>query len=121
MVNLSLFPDRDDIVAVLAGRREVFRTGSAVVYETTRPVSRAWIVHDLRSTERGLTLASMTMPGFDPRVAAYVEGPLPATGTPPPVSVDRAEVRVITPESLTVVVEVAAPGLLFLSQVYGDG
>jgi hypothetical protein len=121
VVDLSLPLDRDDAVALRAGRHEVFRTSSAVVYETTRPVSRAWIVHDLRSTERGLTLASMTRPGFDARLTAYVEGPLPATGTPPAGTVERAEVRATTPESLTVDVEAAAPGLLVLSQVYGDG
>ena len=121
VVDLSLPPERGDVLALTAGRREVFRTGSAVVYETARPVSHAWIVHDVRPTERTSTLGSMTAPGFDPRVTAYVEGPPPLTGIPPAGSVERAEVRDTTPETLSIEVDAAAPGLLVVSQVYGDG
>ena len=121
VIDLSLPQDRDDVVVLTTGRREVFRSNLAVVYETDRRLGRAWIVHDVRPSERGQTLASITMPGFDPGATSYVEGPAPDVGQPVAGSIERAVVTATTPESLTIQVEASAPGLLVVSQMYADG
>lgn len=121
VVDLDLPQDRDDVLALTTGRDEVFRSDRAVVYETARPVSQAWIVHDVRGTERHLTLDSMRMPGFDLRTTAYVEGSRPETSPAPAGAAERADITAVTPESLSIEVEAATAGLLVVSQIYGDG
>ena len=46
---------------------------------------------------------------------------MPETTIPPTGSTERAEVVATTPESLTIDVEAAAPGLLVVSQIYAEG
>ena len=110
VIDLSLPQDREDVLALASGRREVFRSDRAVIYESPPSVRHAWIVHDVRRSERDETLVSMSSPAFDPMVTAYVEGETPTTGRVPNGATERSTVTGETPESLTIEVEATSAG-----------
>jgi hypothetical protein len=121
LIDATLPPDRDDVLALTSGRREVFRSPQAVVYENAAALPRAWIVHDVRTAERGAALPLLTTGGVDPRLTAIVEGraalaPLPPGAAPDAVRVTRQE-----PDAMTIATSTVAPGLLVVSEVYESG
>jgi hypothetical protein len=113
-------PDRDDVVALTAGRREVFRTEHVVVYERPR-TPHAWIVHDVRRVARGEALPLLTGGAVDPYETALVEGTPPMVAQLPGNAAESARVTRYEAEEMTIETETAAPGLLVVSEVYEPG
>jgi len=121
LVDATLPPDRDDVVGLTIGRREVFRTPLVVVYESVSPPPHAWIVHDVRVVEYGGALPLLTAGAIDPYQTALVEGPLPDV-TPPPAGVaESARMTRYEPDAVSIVTTAASPGLLVISEVYERG
>ena len=121
VVDAGLPPDREDVVALTQGRREVFRSGDAIVYENDAALPRAWIVHDVRGVERGEALAPLAAGEVDPRRTAFVEGTAPPTGVPPASAEESVRVVRYEPDAITIAAEAAAPGLLVVSEAYSGG
>jgi hypothetical protein len=57
--------------------REVFRGQSAIVYENTGALGRAWLVGEAIPAKAEETLAALLSPRWDPRRNAVVESPRP--------------------------------------------
>ncbi len=121
LLDASLPPDRPDVVALTAGKREVFRTKHVIVYENPAALPHAWIVHDVRPTEPNQVLPLLTGGTIDPRRTALIEGPAPAVAEPADPSQESASVTRYEPEKITLAATATAPGLLVLSEVYADG
>ena len=121
LVDAGLPREREDIVALTAGRREVFRTADVIVYENAAAFPRAWIVHDVRAVERGQALGQLTGGAVDPRRTALVEGNPPAVSAPAGPAAESARVTRYEPDAITIATEAAAPGLLVLGEVYSGG
>ncbi|MDP9366179.1 MAG: YfhO family protein [Chloroflexota bacterium] len=121
VVDATLPQDREDIVALAAGRREVFRNEAVVVYENEAALPRAWIVHEVRPVARGEALAPLASGTVNPRRVAFVEGSLPVTSPPPGPAAESARLTRYEPDALTIDTEAAAPGLLVVSEAYSDG
>jgi hypothetical protein len=121
LVDASLPPGREDVVALTAGRREVFRNGLVAVYERDPPLAHAWIVHDVRAVARGEALPLLTGGAIDPRRTALVEGASPETDAPDPAVAESAHVTRYDPEAITIAARAAAPGLLVVSEIYASG
>ena len=123
VVDASLPTWRDDVVALTAGRREVFRNGLVAVYERQPAPAHAWIVHDVRTVGRGWALPLLTDGAIDPRHTALVEGTPPPTGAvdPAAAATEWARVTRFEPERLTITARAAAPGLLVVSEIYASG
>ncbi|MBA2753263.1 MAG: YfhO family protein [Chloroflexia bacterium] len=121
LVDATIPPGRDDIVALTAGRREVFRTPLVVVYERVSPPSHAWIVHDVRAVSYGETLPLLTSGTIDPYQTGLVEGPLPEVAPPEPGVAESARVTRYEPDAIDIVTTAASPGLLVVSEVYERG
>jgi len=121
LVDARIPADRADVVALRAGRPEVFRNAEVVVYENWRAMPHAWVVHDVRAASRTDALALLAAREVDPRWTALVEGNpppfAPATGTP-------AETAFITryeADTMAIEVTATAAGLLILSEVWAEG
>ncbi|MBA3450864.1 MAG: hypothetical protein H0T18_06605, partial [Chloroflexia bacterium] len=102
VMDASLPPYRDDVVALRTGAREVFRNRMVIVYERAPELPHVWIVHDLRTVERGGALPLLTSGAIDPYQTALVEGTPPETSRP---SRDASESAIITryePDEITV-------------------
>ena len=121
VLDASLPPGRDDVVAITTGRREVLRTEQVVVYEDPAALPRAWIVYDVQQVARGEALTLLQTGAIDPRQTALVEGELPVVAAPSGSAAASAAVTHWEPDAITVAVETGAPGLLVLSEVYADG
>jgi hypothetical protein len=121
LVDASLPQGRDDVVALTAGQREVFRNGQVIVYARTPAPTHAWIVHDVRSVKRGEALPLLTSGQIDPHRTALVEGTPPAVSAPPGQAAESAEVTHHEPDALTIATKAAAPGLLVVSEIYEKG
>jgi hypothetical protein len=121
LVDATLPQDREDASALTAGRHEVFRTPSVVVYERDVPLPHAWIVHDVRPAARGEALAPLASRAVDPHQTAFVEGPPPTTAAPADLAYESARVTHYQPDALTIETNAAAPGLLVVSEVYESG
>jgi hypothetical protein len=121
LVDATLPRDRDDVVALTAGRHEVFRTERVVVYERIPTPRHAWIVHDVQAVDRGAALPLLAGGVVDPYRTALIEG------TPPTVAVltgsteESARVTRYAPDALTIATRASAAGLLVVSEVYESG
>jgi hypothetical protein len=121
LVDASLPPDRDDVAALTAGLREVYRTPLVVVYERNPALPHAWIAHDAQQVTRSeapLLLASQTI---DPFQTALIEGAPPALGQLANPGDDTARVTAYEPDKLTIQANSTAPGLLVVSEIYASG
>jgi hypothetical protein len=121
LIDATLPRFRDDVAALTAGSREVFRTPSVIVYERAPTPSHAWIVHDVRTVARGEALPLLTSGTIDPYRTALVEGPAPPSEAPPAFTVETARVTAYEPDTLTIATTSAAPGLLVVSEIYASG
>jgi hypothetical protein len=120
LVDAGLPQGRDDVVALVNGGREVFRTDNVVVYER-QPALHAWIVHDVRTVAEGEALPLLTSGVVDPRRTALVEGSLPVVAQPDGTAQETAQVTRYEPEAVTIATKATAPGLLVVSEVYDPG
>ncbi|MDP9358483.1 MAG: YfhO family protein, partial [Chloroflexota bacterium] len=121
LLDASLPPDRPDVVALTAGKREVFWTKHVIVYENPAALPHAWIVHDVRSVATGEVLPLLTGGTIDPRRTALIEGPAPPVAEPGDRSQETASVMRYEPEQITLATTTTAPGLLVLREVYANG
>ncbi|HEV2108231.1 MAG TPA: YfhO family protein [Thermomicrobiales bacterium] len=121
LIDASLPPNRDDIVALTADRREVFRTEHVVVYESIAALPHAWIVHDARAIARGEALPLLIAGAVDPRRTALIEGTPPELSAPVDPSNEHAEVTSYEPDRVRITARAMAPGFLVVSEVYEPG
>ncbi|MDQ3467686.1 MAG: YfhO family protein [Chloroflexota bacterium] len=121
LVDATLPPDREDVVALTTGRREVFRTSDVVIYEREVALPHAWIVHDIRSVERGEALPLLTSGAIDPYRTAVIEGASPQAAPPTAPGEASARVTHYAPDTLTIEANASAPGLLVVSEIYERG
>ncbi len=117
----TLPPYRDDVRALRAETRVVFRTPRVIVHERDSAPPHAWIVHDVRSVNRGEALPLLTRRVIDPFQTALVEGPLPAITVPDEAAAESSRVTAYEPDRMTIAAQAAAPGLLVVSEVYESG
>lgn len=91
VLDATLPSDRWDVVALTAGKREVYRTPQVVIYQNPAAMPRAWIVHDVRRNSDGLGLHQLANGVVDGRDVAFVEGEPPDGITPLPEGTSVAQ------------------------------
>ena len=101
------------------GLRRVHEEGELKVYEVTDPFPLAWVVHDARPATDENAYNLLNMDAFDLRRSAVVAEPLPFELQPAEGS--TAQVLEISPTRALVQADLAAPGLLVLSEMYYPG
>jgi hypothetical protein len=121
LLDATLPHNRQDVIDVRRGRKEVFRNKRVIVYENPNPLGHAWIVHDVRSVAHDDVLHLMEANAFDPQHIAFVEGQAPATAPAPATASETARVIHYEPDALTIATTSTAPGLLVISEVYSSG
>lgn len=120
LVDAALPQDRADVVALRAGRREVFRNNEVIIYETEESPGRAWIVHEAQAVAPGEALSLLRSGAVDPTVTALLEGPAPPVA-PAAGDSDVARVTRVDADGLTLATTSAADGVLVVSEVYSSG
>ena len=125
LLDARLPPDRDDVVALRAGRREVFRNERVIVYENPAAFPRAWIVHSLRSINRDAAPPLLASGEIDLRQTALVElaagAKPPDMALPPAGAIETAQITELSPDRIRLTTLSASAGLLVLSEVYAPG
>ena len=121
VLDADLPADRDDVLTIEADARQVFRTPEVILYERDPALPHAWIVHDVRSVNRGEALPLLTSGSIDPYQTALVEGTPPETAAPDGAATESARVIAYEPDTMTIATQAAAPGLLVVSEVYESG
>jgi hypothetical protein len=121
LVDATIPQDREDVVGLTQGRREVFRSPLVVVYERIDPLPHAWIVHDVRSVERGEALPLLVDGTVDPFLTALIEGELPVVAAADGSAVESAPVTRYEPERITITTTTGSAGVLVVSEVYEKG
>ena len=121
LVDASLPPDREDVAALTAGLRKVFRTPWVVVYERSPALPHAWIVHDARQVARGEALPLLSSQTVDPYQTALIEGPPPAMEAAANPAAETARVTAYQPDRLTIATHATAAGFLVVSEIYASG
>ncbi|MCA9877160.1 MAG: YfhO family protein [Thermomicrobiales bacterium] len=120
LVDASLPQDRDDVAALRAGRREVFRNNEVIIYETEDLPGRAWIVHEAQAVAPGEALPLLSSGVVDPTVTALLEGPVPPVA-PATGDSDVARVTRVDADGLTLSTTSTADSVLVISEVYANG
>jgi hypothetical protein len=121
LVDATIPPDREDIVALTAGRKEVFRTPSVVVFESENPPPYTWIVHDVREVKQDEALPLLTEGDLDPYKTALVEAPAPIEALDKPSNGETARITRYEPDAITLETTAASDGLLVVSEMYEKG
>jgi hypothetical protein len=121
VVDAAIPPERADIVALREGRREVFRTDLAYVFERDPAPRHAWVVHDSQVVPRDQALDLLASGAVDPYAVALLEEAGPELGVPDVGASSTARVEENAADELTVTVEAAAPGLLVVSEAWTRG
>jgi hypothetical protein len=121
LVDATIPPDREDIVALTAGRKEVFRTPSVAVFEKEVPPPHTWIVHDVREVNHGEALPLLIEGDLNPYETGLVEAPAPADEFGEPATGESARITRYEPDAITIETATASPGLLIVSEVYEKG
>lgn len=99
--------------------QEVHR-GSALVYENTAALPRAYLVGNVVQAEGEEALALIGSDQFDPRTTAVVTGAAPS-GLQPGEVTGSAEITEYTPDRVVIRTTADRPALLVLSDNYYDG
>jgi hypothetical protein len=122
VVDASLNPTRDDVLAFSSQGEEVFRNDQVIVYRNASAFERGWIVHDVRPTDAE-SLVRLNSGEFDGKTVAFVEDydstdfPVAAaTGSPESVIFESYEA-----DAMRMTVTASADGLLVLSEVHATG
>lgn len=121
VVDRRLPAGRDDLVALVAGRQEVYRDDTVVIYDRVIDLPHAWIVHDIRAVTREEALAGVASGQIDPYRTALVEGPVPPSGAAAMAGAESATVLTYEPDRARVAVSAQTPGLMVISENYADG
>jgi hypothetical protein len=122
LLDASLPPDRDDVVALRQGRQEVFRNDRVIVLERTPAPPHAWVVHEAQRASPDEALALLAAKTVDPYRVALVEAdPVHPLARPPDGARSTARVVRYDADAIAVEVEAAAPGLLVLSEAWARG
>ena len=117
----ALPPYRDDVRALDAETRVVFRTPRVIVRERDSAPPHAWIVHDVRPVTRGEALPLLARGVVDPYQTGLVEGAVPVTTAPDESAAKSARVTAYEPDRMSIVTQTAAAGLLVVSEIYESG
>ena len=121
LVDASLPPARADVRAVTSGKSRVYSDKYVTIYQNTGNLGPAWIVHDIRSVDRGAAQAGLANPAFQPGSTALVEGSSPslppATGT----SRDAVSLTSFAPDRVTYAASSNTGGFLVMSEIYEAG
>jgi hypothetical protein len=110
--------DPEVVAAIAAGRTEVFRNESVVVYENPDAFPRAWIVHEVRADD-GTGLAQLQDGSVDGHTVAFVDGLLPEVA--PATGSETVAVTDWTEETRTAQVTASADGLVVFSEIHDEG
>jgi hypothetical protein len=121
VLDTSLSPDRPDVAALTAGRREVFRDEFVAVYEAVTAPAYAWIVYDVRQIEPGAALPLLESGEIDPSQTALVEGAPPPVSAPGDRSGDAAVVTQRAADTISIATTSSADGFLVVSEMYSSG
>ncbi len=121
LIDATLPPDRDDVLALTEGRREVFRTPRVIVYERVPFPPHAWIVHDVRTASPRETLPLLASGTVNPYRIALIEGTPPETEVPADPTADSARVVSYQPDKHVIATRTDAAGFLVISEVYSPG
>jgi len=121
LIDATLPPERDDVLALTEGRREVFRTPRVIVYERTPNPPHAWIVHDVRMVSPGEALPLLASGTVDPYRIALVEETPPETQLPADPAADSARVVEYQPDKHVITTRSTTAGFLVISEIYSPG
>lgn len=134
LIDATIPPDREDIVAMTQGREEVFRNDLVAIYENPEAYPRAWIVSNVRSAPAEDALFQLNSGAVDGRYTAFVEGEAPSIsqigstpGTVPgAATTGRAGVGTVTvteyaADEMTFRTESESEGFMVVSEVYEEG
>lgn len=102
------------------GRFRLVHSGDVKVYENLDVLPRAFVVHQAWAVDGPEEAsAAMQRADWDPAVVAVIEGALPPLGSSAPG--ERVDVVAYTPERVEIDAELAAPGLLLLTDAHYPG
>jgi hypothetical protein len=121
VIDAELPQNRDDILALTNGNREVFRNDNVVIYENMSATAHAWIVHKTAPVDENGAFTTIQNDAFDPKAIALVEGDLPAVTEPPAGASESATVTSYAPERIELQVDAASAGLVVISEIYDKG
>jgi hypothetical protein len=121
LLDATLPPNRDDVIALTQGRHEVFRNDFVVIYERDRLLPHAWIVHDVQPVAPGEAAPVIALGQVDPWQTGLVDGPLPTVEPAADPAAEQADITRYEADTVTVTASLTSPGLLIVSEIVADG
>jgi hypothetical protein len=121
VVDASLPKDREDVSALIAGKREVFKNKSVRIFENPIALPHAWIVHKVQPVTRDDALPLLASNTVDPKLTALVEGNPPLVAAQSTFGSDSADESINKPDEIAIKTVSKEAGFLVLSEVFEKG
>lgn len=113
-------PGRPDLLHLSQRYPVVYEDDQVRIVERTDSLPRAWIVHTARSATDEAALDLLQTRAVDPGAEAILPAgtSLPPLATPADPAVEQVSITGRTPDRITLQVEMNAPGLVVLSEIW---
>lgn len=121
LLDESLPRDREDVVALTAGREMVYRDDLVSVWDNAGSLGEAWVTHQVVPTTRAAALNRIRQTGFRPDRVAIVEGDVPAMSPPDTNPTSTVSMTSFSPQHVSYDATTSADGFLVMSEIYEPG
>ncbi len=121
LLDESLPRDREDVVALTAGREMVYQDDLVSVWDNAGSLGEAWVTYQVVPTTRDAAQNRISQTGFRPDRVAIVEGDLPAMSEPAVEPTSSVSMTSFSPEHVSYDATTSADGFLVMSEIYEPG
>ncbi len=121
LLDESLPADREDVVALTAGREMVYRDEYVSIWDNTGSLGPAWITHEVVPATREAAMNRISQLAFRPDEVAVVEGDPSAVSDPGPGVTSSVTMTSFAPQHVSYDARASADGFLVMSEVYEPG
>jgi len=124
LIDRFIPPNRDDVLTLTQGMKEVYRNNRVVVYENLDAYPRAWIVHDVRAMASPDAMAMLAGGQIDGRSVALVQSEDDAPSfarSDSDHSGDSVSITHYEPDRIEMLSRTGKDGFMVVSEVYEEG
>ncbi len=121
LLDESLPADREDVVALTAGREMVYRDDYVSIWDNLGNLGPAWVTHQIVPATREAAKNRISQRAFRPDRVAVAEGDVAALADPGAGATSSVTMTSFAPQHVSYDATTSADGFLVMSEIYEPG
>ena len=121
LLDESLPADREDVVALTAGREMVYRDDYVSIWDNVGNLGPAWVTHQIVPATREAAENRISQRAFRPDRVAVAEGDVAALADPGAGATSSVTMTSFAPQHVSYDATTSADGFLVMSEIYEPG